>query len=325
MSGVVRLYRHGGPDQLVYETEAVRSPGVGEVLLRQEAIGVNFVDTYFRSGAFPLRALPAVLGGEGAGVVEAVGPEVLLVAAGDRVGYYFSPGAYAAKRLIAAADLIPLPADIPAREAAALLANGLTAWGRLHRVYHVEPGSVVLVSGATGGVGSVLAPWAEHLGATVVALVSSPPRISAARALGLQHVVVAGTGELKKTIDELGAGVDVFYDTVGRATFAEAVSVLRDGATLDLLGAASGPPELDTADLKRRGITPTQSPAAKYLPDRATVLTAAGDLFAAWHAGVFRNRPIRTYPLSETASAHRDLEARISEAAIVLLPESSAR
>jgi NADPH2:quinone reductase len=285
---VVRLYRHGGPDELVFEAEAVRGPGTGEVLLRQEAIGVNFVDTYFRSGAFPVGVLPAVLGGEGAGVVEAVGPEVSLVAAGDRVGYYFTPGAYAEKRLIAAADLIPLPAGIPAREAAALLANGLTAWGRLRRVHHVEAGTVVLVSGVTGGVGSVLAPWAEHLGATVVALVASSDRI---------------------------------YDTVGRATFPEAVSVLRDGATLDLLGAASGPPEPDTSDLKRRGITPTSSPAAAHLPDRATVLAAADDLFAAWHDGVFGNRSIRAYPLSEAAQAHRDLEARISEAAIVLLPQ----
>jgi NADPH:quinone reductase len=323
VSGVVRLYEHGGPEVLRYESETVGPPAAGQVRLRQDAIGVNFVDTYFRTGAFPLDGLPAVIGGEGAGVVDAVGPGVETVSVGDRVGYYFSPGAYAEVRLVTAAELIPLPDDVPARDAAALLAKGLTAWGRLRRVHPVQPGEAVLVTGATGGVGSLLAPWAQHLGAEVFALVAGPDRIGAAKALGLEHVVVAGTGELAAAVDARGAGVDVLYDTVGRATFAEAVSVLRDGATLDLLGAASGEPDLDAADLDRRRILVTRSAAGAHLPDRATLLAAGAELFQAWREGVFGTREIHTYPLAEAARAHHDLEARISGAGIVLLPEGS--
>ncbi|MFC4949724.1 zinc-binding dehydrogenase [Pseudonocardia sp. GCM10023141] len=317
MSGVVRLYEHGGPEVLRFEDETVGEPAAGQVRLRQEAIGVNFVDTYFRTGTFPTGPLPTVIGGEGAGTVDAVGPEVDGVALGDRVGYYFTPGAYAETRLIAAADLIPLPADVPAPDAVALLAKGLTAWGRLRRVHAVQPGETVLVTGATGGVGSLLAPWAQHLGATVIGLVASADRAAAARALGLENVVVAGTGELATTA---AGGVDVLYDAVGQATFAEAVAVLRDGATLDLLGAASGPPDLDTADLERRRIAVTQTPTFTHLPDRATLLDAADEVFRAWRDGVFGKREVRTYRLDEAAQAHRDLEARVPGAAIVLLP-----
>ncbi len=318
MTGVVRLEELGGPEVLRYGTETVGEPAVGQVRLRHDAIGVNFVDTYFRTGAFSLGALPAVIGGEGAGVVEAVGAGVDEVAVGDRVGYYFSPGAYAEVRLIAAAELIPLPDDVPAVEAAALLAKGLTAWGRVRRVHPVQAGETVLVTGATGGVGSLLAPWAQHLGATVVALVAGPGRVDAARALGLDHVAVAG--ELAATVHALGGGVDVLFDTVGRATFAEAGAVLRDGATVDLLGAASGEPDIDSADLDRRHITVTRSPAAQYLMDRATLLAAGAELFDAWRAGVFGKREVRTYPLAQAAQAHRHLEARNDAAALVLLP-----
>jgi len=318
MTGVVRLDEHGGPEVLRYGSETVGEPAAGQVRLRQEAIGVNFVDTYFRTGAFPVGALPAVIGGEGAGVVDAVGPGVDVVSVGDRVGYYFSPGAYAEVRLIAADELIPLPDDVPAVEAAALLAKGLTAWGRLRRVHAVRAGEIVLVTGATGGVGSLLAPWGQHLGATVVALVAGPERVVAARALGLEHVVVAG--ELGAAVTALGPGVDVLYDTVGRATFAEAAAVLRDGATVDLLGAASGDPEIDAADLDRRHITVTRSAAGQHLPDRATLLEASTELFAAWRSGVFGKRQVRRYPLADAAQAHRDLESRIDGAALVLLP-----
>jgi NADPH2:quinone reductase len=324
MSGVVRLYAHGGPDVLTYESESVGEPSTGEVRLRQDAVGVNFVDTYFRSGAFPLESLPAVIGGEGAGVVDAVGQGVTSVSTGDRVGYYLAPGAYAEKRLIAADQLIHLPDDLPSVDAAALLAKGLTAWARLRRVYPVQRGEVVLVTGATGGVGSLLAAWAQHLGATVIAPVADAHRAATARALGLEHVVVAGTGELAAAVDALGkGGVDVFYDTVGQATFAEAVSVLRDGATVDLLGAASGQPAVDAGELDRRSVRVTSSPTAQHLPDRATLLAAAEELFQAWRDGVFGTRQIQSYPLSQAAQAHRDLEARISAAAIVLLPDES--
>ena len=240
MSAVVRLYEPGGPEALRYESETVGEPAAGQVRIRQEAIGVNYVDTYFRSGRFPLPVLPAVIGGEGAGVVDAVGEGVDSISVGDRIGYYFSPGAYAETRLLSAAEAIPLPHDLGATEAASLLAQGLTAWGRLFRVHAVRPGDVVLVTGATGGVGSLLATWAQHLGATVITPVASKDRVEAAEALGLQHVVVAGTGQLSEAMTELGGKADVVYDLVGRATFAEVVSVLRDGGTLDLIGTASG-------------------------------------------------------------------------------------
>ncbi|MBF8193999.1 zinc-binding dehydrogenase [Nonomuraea sp. K274] len=323
MSGVVRLHEHGGPDVLQYELEQLGEPAAGQVRLRHDAIGVNFVDTYFRSGSFPLRELPAVIGGEGSGVVDAVGPDVESVSIGDRVGYYFSLGAYAERRLLAVEDTIPLPDDISSVDAAALLAQGLTAWARLRRVHPVQAGEVVLVTGATGGVGSLLATWAQHLGARVIALVAGPDRVEAARALGLKHIVVAATGELASAVAAAGGGVDVFYDQVGRATFAEAVSVLRDGGTLDLLGAASGEPELDVAELNRRRIRITRSSTGEHLPDRETLLNASDELFQAWRDGVFGTRQVHTYPLSKAAQAHHDLEARITGAAIVLLPDGT--
>lgn len=321
MSGV-RIYTQGGPDVLRYEMETVGEPGPGQVRLRHEAIGVNYVDTYFRAGTFPLTSFPAVIGTEGAGVVEVVGPGVTEVSAGDRVGYTFELGSYAQMRLVTAASLIPLPPDVSTVDAASLIANGLTSWGRLHRVYPVGPGDVVLVTGATGGVGSVLAPWAQHLGATVVTPVASEARIDAARALGLKNVVGAGTGELASTIAALGKPVDVFYDVVGRATFAEAISVVRDGGTVDLIGGASGQPEIDAADLERRGIHLARSPANQHVPDRASLLTAAEALFQAWRDGVFGTRTVRTARLSDAAAAHVALEAGITEAAIVLLPDA---
>ncbi|MDX6264354.1 MAG: NADPH:quinone reductase [Kribbellaceae bacterium] len=323
MSAVVRLYEPGDPENLRYEAETVGEPGAGQLRIRQEAIGVNFVDTYFRSGRFPLPVLPAVIGGEGAGIVDAVGPEVESISVGDRVGYYFSLGAYAETRLLTAVDAIPLPHDLAAIEAASLLAKGLTAWGRLYRVHAVQPGDVILVTGATGGVGSLLATWAQHLGATVVTPVASAERVEAAQSLGLQHVVVAGTGQLAEAMATIGGKADVVYDLVGRATFAEAVSALRDGGTLDLIGSASGDPEIDTTALAGRGIRITRSSTGEHLPDRATLLRASADLFRAWHDGAFGKRLVRTYPLADAAQAHRDLENGIPEAATVLLPPTA--
>lgn len=320
MSAVVRMYEPGGPEVLRYESEVVPEPGAGQLRIRNEAIGVNFVDTYFRSGRFPLRGLPAVIGGEGAGVVDAVGPGVDSISVGDRIAYRYSPGAYAETRLLPAADAIPLPDDLGSEDAVSLLAKGLTAWGRLYRVHPVKPGETVVVTGATGGVGSLLAPWAQHLGATVITPVASQDRVKTALALGLRHVVVAGTGQLAQ---EVGAGADVVYDLVGRATFAEVVSVLRDGGTLDLVGSASGDPDLVDEELTKRQIHVTRSSSDQHLPDRATLLRACDDLFTAWRTGVFGTRALRTYPLSEVAQAHRDLEAGIPEAAIVLLPPTT--
>ena len=317
MSAVVRVYEPGGPDALRYESESVGEPAAGQLRIRQEAIGVNFVDTYFRSGRFPLPVMPAVIGGEGAGVVDAVGEGVEAISVGDRIGYYFSPGAYAEYRLLNAAEAIPLPHDLEPIEAASLLAKGLTAWGRLFKVHAVRPGDVVLVTGATGGVGSLLATWAQHLGATVITPVASQDRVAAAEALGLKNVVVAGSGQLS----EIKA--DVVYDLVGRATFAEVIAALRDGGTLDLIGTASGEPDIDTAALASRGIRITRSSTGEHLPDRATLLRASADLFQAWRDGAFGKRLVRTYPLSEAAQAHRDLEAGIPEAAAVLLPPNA--
>jgi len=313
----VRLYEAGGPDVLRYESETVGEPAAGQLRIRQEAIGVNYVDTYFRSGRFPLPSYPAVIGGEGAGVVEAVGPGVDSPKVGDRIGYYFALGAYAEVRLLSATDAIPLPDDLSSTAAASLLANGLTAWGRLHRVHAVRPGDLIVVTGATGGVGSLLATWAQHLGATVITPVAGESRVEAARALGLKHVVVAGTGQLAEAV---GDGADVLYDLVGRATFAEAVAALRDGGTVDLIGTASGEPDVDTAALTSRKIRITRSSTGDHLPDQATLLTASTELFQAWRDGVFGTRQIRTYPLSQAGQAHRDLEAGIPEAAAVLLP-----
>ncbi|MFD9734594.1 alcohol dehydrogenase catalytic domain-containing protein [Umezawaea sp. NPDC059074] len=316
MSDVVRMYRQGEAEVLKLESEDVGEPGPGQVRLRQEAVGLNFVDTYFRNGTFPVRPLPAVIGVEAVGTVDAVGPGVTQFSIGQRVGYYFSPGAYRAVRLVAEAQLVPVPDDVPADVAASVLAKGLTAWGRVRRVHPVGRGTLAVVTGATGGVGSLLASWASDLGAKVIAVVSRPEQVATLNALGLGHVAVAGTGDLARLVAREGRPVDVVFDQVGQAVFDDVAGVVTKGSTLDLVGSASG--EIDPSRLA--GVRVTRSSTGEHLAGREVLLGAAEEVFGALRNGVFGVREVRGYPLADVVRAHRDVESRSAGPAPVLIP-----
>ena len=260
MSVVIRMHRTGDPTVLVPEDEILGIPGPGQVKLRQEAIGVNFIDTMIRSGAFGA-PLPFVTGVEAAGVVTEVGPNAEGFAVGDRVGYFFAPGAYAEERIVDIAPLVRLPDDAPSDIAAGLLTKGVTAWLAVRQLHKVKAGDVVLVQGATGGVGSLVTRWAKALGATVIAVGSSGKiaRIAA----DADHVLASGEPNLADRIRAVApGGVDVVYEFVGKATFAASAQAVRDGGAIFTIGAASGAPDIDQAALAARGVTVGHASAA---------------------------------------------------------------
>lgn len=320
----VRIYQTGGPAVMQYETldTDIGAPGPGQVRLAHQAIGLNFVDTLFRSGAFGV-PLPLDMGVEAAGVVEAVGPGVTGLRVGDRAAYFFTPGAYSNVRLIDAAALVKLPDDISSELAATLLTKGLTAWMLLKRVHPVQPGEAVLVHGAAGGVGSLLAAWAKALGATVIATVGSPAKADSVRALGIEHVLHTGDPVFIERIQSItaGRGVDVVYEFVGKATFALSVAALRNGGTLAHVGNASGAPSsADKATLPSRSIRYVQPTTSQYVGERTSLELASNEVFAAWRAGVFGEPRATRYPLSEVVRAHEDLAARRITGTAILIP-----
>ena len=316
MSKVVRFHEHGGPEVLCVEEEVVGDPGPGEVRLRHEAIGVNPVDALFRTGAFPAEP-PFVTGVEGAGLVKAVGPGVTDFRPGQRVAYFFTPGAYAEVRLIESAALTGLPDDVPSAIAAALFTKGLTAWMGLRDLYPVAAGERVLVQGASGGVGALLASWARAMGATVIGAGSTAKFDRVARVS--DHPVSTDDPNLSAAIGAISpGGVDVVYEFVGQATFSVSAAAVRDGGTIVMIGAASGQPRIDRADLERRGVRLVTGRTAESV--RGRVEEAAQELFSAYRAGVFGSVEIERYPLTSVARAHEDLAARRIRGSAILIP-----
>lgn len=320
----VRIHATGGPEVLSWERVEVPEPGPGEVLLAQTAVGLNFIDTYHRSGLYPLPSLPAVIGSEGAGRVEAVGPGVEEVAAGDRVAYCMAPGAYAERRVVAAGRLVPLPAGIPDETAAAMMLKGLTAQYLLRSTFRVEPGMTVLVHAAAGGVGSILCQWARALGAAVIGTVGSGEKAERARALGCDHAIVYTEEDFVERVRERtgGRGVPVVYDGVGKATFDGSLACLAPRGMMVTYGNASGPvPPFDVLELSRRGsLYLTRPTLATYTAERADLLAAAHELFEVVESGQVRIDVGQRYPLAEASRAHRDLEARKTTGSTVLVP-----
>lgn len=307
MSAVIRMHRTGDPSVLVPEEEVVGAPGRGQVKLRQEAIGVNYIDTMFRSGAFGAD-LPFVTGVEAAGVITQAGANTDGFAVGDRVAYFFAPGAYAAERIIDIAPLVHLPDDVPSEIAAGLLTKGVTAWLAVRKLHEVRPGDRVLVQGATGGVGSLVVRWAKALGATVVAVGSSSKlaRISA----DADHVLGSDQANLADRIRAVAPqGVDVVYEFVGKATFAASVQSVRDGGAIFTIGAASGPPDVDQQILAARGLKVGHASAAAIVKD-AMLAQAATEVFDQWRDGIFGEIELQRYRLADAAQAHADYIAR---------------
>ncbi|MEU4837526.1 quinone oxidoreductase family protein [Nocardia testacea] len=313
MAHAVRFYETGGPEVLRWEEVEVGEPGPGEVRVRHEAVGLNFADTYFRSGLYPA-ALPAGMGVEAAGVIEAVGPGVAGFEVGARVTYTGSPlGAYSTERVMPAEHLIALPDGIEFDTAASMTMRGLTTAYLLRRIHPLHEGDTVLLHAAAGGVGSIFVQWAKLLGITVIGTVSSEEKAAIARANGCDHVVIYTRENVAARVREItgGAGVPVVYDSIGKTTFDMSLDSLSRRGLLVCFGTASGPtPPIDAMQLAVKGSLFLTRPAlADYIADPAERTELAGELFSHVGAGRIRIEINQRYQLSDAVRAHRDLEA----------------
>jgi NADPH2:quinone reductase len=323
MTKAIRIHAHGGPEVLHWEDVPTPEPGPGEALVHHAAVGLNYIDVYFRTGLYKT-ALPATIGMEASGTVTAVGDGVTEVAVGDRVAYASAPiGAYATDRVIAADRLVRLPDGIDFNTAAAMMLQGMTAQYLLRRTYKVQPGETILVHAAAGGVGLILCQWARHLGATVIGVVSTPQKAELARAHGAAHVIV-GHADLPAEVKRItgGAMVPVVYDSVGKDTFMASLDCLAPLGMMVSYGNASGPVgAVDVGLLGAKGsLFLTRPSLATYLAKHSDLNWAATDLFDVVQKGVVRIRVNQTFPLSAAADAHRALEARQTTGSTVLLP-----
>lgn len=323
MPQAVRIHQTGGPEVLKYESVDIGEPGPGEVRIRHTAIGLNFIDVYERTGLYQL-PLPSVLGKEAAGVIEAVGPKVKGVNVGDRVAYTGGPsGAYSEARLFAADRLVRVPDEISDQQAAAIMLKGLTAQFLLRRTYRVRKNDVVVIHAAAGGVGSIAVQWAKHLGAIVIAIVGSEAKADLVRGYGADHVLLTSDDWLAqvKAITK-GKGVDVVYDSIGKDTFFASLDSLRPRGMMVTYGNASGPvPPIAPLELQKRGsLFLTRPTLFHYIATRGELEKAAQEMFDVVKRKIVTVSIGQTYPLSEVARAHRDLEGRRTTGSTVLLP-----
>lgn len=320
--GVVRIARPGAPEVLTYETVAFPEPGAKEVLIGQKAIGVNFLDVLFRDGRFPSNAYPAPIGLEAAGVIEATGEGVTDFGIGDRVAYYAAPGAYAEKRLIREEEIFRLPEDITFEQAAAVMIKGLTAQMLIKHSYEIRAGEFVLIQAMTGGVGSLLSAWARSIGAVVIGTVGSPAKKKLAIGRGFGHVIDLQHEDFSERVASItqGAGVDVVYDSMGKATFDQFVKLVRKGGTIVSYGAATGWPEPDGDWMKERGVRFVQGVLNAYPGYQDKKGEAALEVFDQVRSGVFDLEQPAVYALADAAAAHADLEARRTTGSVILKP-----
>jgi NADPH2:quinone reductase len=323
MPHVIRIDEVGPPDVLKWVDVPAPKPGKGEALIRQTAVGVNYIDVYHRSGAYPM-TLPGVPGSEGAGVVEAVGPDVTEVQVGDRVAYLDPIGSYAEVRINPAARLVKIPAGVDEKIAAASLLKGMTAYYLLFRTFKVGRGTILLFHAAAGGVGTLATQWATRLGATVIGTVGTEEKAAVARANGCAQVINYRREDFVARARDLtgGEGVDVVYDSVGRDTFPGSLDALKRLGMWVSFGQSSGlPPPFTAADLQRRGsLFATRPTTAHYFARRSDLVAGAAAMFAAIADGTIRPTVSRTFPLRDAAEAHRALESRQSTGSLVLVP-----
>lgn len=323
MSIAIRLQRTGGPSVLETHTIAFEEPSDGEVWIEHEAIGVNYLDVMQRKGTAPL-TLPGGIGLEAAGRVTKVGAAVSDIVAGERVAYILGPaGAYASGRRYAADRLIKLPANIGFDDAASLLFKGVTAQYLIKSTYPVTKGTVIVLYGAAGGVGQIITPWAKHLGAVVIGVVSKEASIERARATGCDDVLVWGP-DLPAEVSRvtLGAKAHVVYDGVGRDTFAASLDCLRPRGLLVSIGASSGaPPAVEMSTLNAKGsLFVTRPGLAAHATDLSEYHERAADVFAAFSAGIIKPGVWKTYALEHAAEAHQAIEDGQAKGTILLKP-----
>jgi NADPH2:quinone reductase len=323
MTKAIRIHANGGPEVMHLEDVPTPEPGPGEALVHHAAVGLNYIDVYFRTGLYKSN-LPAIIGMEAAGTVTAIGAGVATVAPGDRVAYASAPiGAYATDRVIAADRLVKLPDGIDFNTGAAMMLQGMTAQYLLRRTHRVQPGETILVHAAAGGVGLILCQWAKHLGATVIGVVSTPAKAELARAHGAAHVVV-GHANLPAEVKRItgGAMVPVVYDSVGKDTFMASLDSLAPLGLMASYGNASGPVgAVDVGLLGAKGsLFLTRPSLATYTAKRSDLESGTAELFQVVLDGVVSIRVNQTFPLADAAEAHRALEARRTTGSTVLIP-----
>jgi len=325
MNLAIRIHRTGGPDVLQLDELPVGAPGPGQVLLRHTAIGINYIDTYHRSGLYPVASLPSGLGMEAAGVVEAVGEGVTEVAVGDRVAYAGGPlGAYAGRRVFPAGRLVPLPEHVSDEVAAAVLLKGMTVEYLVRRTFPVKPGQTVLLHAAAGGVGLLACQWLAHIGATVIGTVGSDEKAGIAKRHGCTHPIVYTREDFVARVKDLtdGRGVPVVYDSVGLSTFERSLDCLSPRGMLVSFGNASGkPPLLNVNMLSEKGsLYVTRPTLMSYTSTRAELLESAGLVFDLVKQGALRVEINQRWGLADAATAHRALESRKTTGSSLLIP-----
>jgi NADPH2:quinone reductase len=322
MTHAIRVHAYGGPEALHWDEVEVGEPGPGEVRIRQTAVGLNYIDVYQRTGFYPQASLPFVPGSEAAGVVTAVGESVKDLKVGRRVAYATEIGAYAEERLIAADRVVRLPTTVSDEIAAAIMLKGLTAQYLLRRTYKVGPETTLLFHAAAGGVGLIACQWAASLGATVIGTVGSAGKALIARAHGCSHVINYREEDFVTMVKAYtgGKGVDVVYDSIGKDTFPGSLDCLKPLGMWVSFGQSSGPvPEFKITLLSQKGsLFGTRPSVMHYVASRKDLVVSANELFEAIGSGKIKVQVNQSYPLSEAARAHRDLEGRLTTGPSVL-------
>ena len=325
MVAAVRVHKHGGPEVLTFEDIDVPAPGQGQVKLKQHAIGVNFIDTYFRIGMYPSpTGMPFVAGNEGAGEVIAVGPGVTDLKVGDRVGYVVPLGAYAAERLLPAERAVKLPDNISYEQAAAMMLKGMTVQYLLNRTFKVGKGTIVLIHAAAGGVGLIACQWANHIGATVIGTVGSKEKAELAKKNGAHHTILYRDEDFVAKVKEITSGklCDVVYDGIGKDTFPASLDCLRPLGYFVSFGSASGQIEAFNINiLQGKGsLFATRPTLNHYAAKRDDLIAMSNDLFKVVGSGAVKIPVNQKYPLKDAAKSHKDLEARATTGSSILLP-----
>ncbi|KAL4651095.1 hypothetical protein ACB092_01G134800 [Castanea dentata] len=324
MVKAVRVHELGGPEVLKWEDVELGEPKEGELRVKNKAVGLNFIDVYFRKGVYKTPTLPYTPGMEAVGVVTAVGPGLTGRQVGDLVGYAGGPmGAYAEEQILPANKVVPIPPSIDPIVAASVILKGMTAQFLLRRCFKVEPGHAILVHAAAGGVGSLLSQWANALGATVIGTVSTKEKAVQAKDDGCHHVIIYKEEDFVARVNEItsGNGVDVVYDAVGKDTFQGSLACLKPRGYMVNFGQSSGTPDpLPLSALAAKSLFLTRPSLMQYTATRDELLATAGEVFANVESGILRVRVNHTYPLSQAAQAHADLESRKTTGSVVLIP-----
>jgi len=323
MTKAIRVHTPGGPDAMLWEDVPTPEPGPGEALVRHQAVGLNYIDVYFRTGLYKAPHLPLTIGMEGAGTVLAIGSGVTDIAVGDRVAYAGALGAYATERVIGADKLVKIPEGVDFKTAAAMMLQGMTAQYLLRRTYKVQKGDTIVVHAAAGGVGLIMCQWAKHIGATVIGVVSTEEKAALAKAHGAAHTVI-GYATLVDDVKRItnGAMVPVVYDSVGKDTFMTSLDCLAPLGLMCCYGNASGPvPPFDLGILGAKGsLFLTRPSLATYTAKRSDLVPTAAELFEVVKSGAVKINVNQTFALKDAAKAHIALESRQTTGSTVLIP-----